>query len=82
MKKLTAVESEMMQTLIYIKDAKKNEDLHYGESQIKNNMMQYFAGLAKAALLTTGKTYMWGFNGSFYHLVRIANGKEEDIATI
>lgn len=56
---LQAIICEMMQTAQSIRDAHKNADGFYTESEIKNNMMQYFAGLAKVAEILTGDEWHW-----------------------
>ena len=69
---------EMKRTVRNIRDAAKNSDTCYSPEAIKNNMLQYFSGLAYAKEMATGNEYHWsnGENGNEWTVVIYKNGKE------
>jgi hypothetical protein len=67
---LTVIE-KMKETIGYIRDAEKNADAFYSAEVIRNNMNEYFAGLAFALEAATGYEYHWsnGTDGNTWALV-------------
>ena len=70
---------KMKETIGYIRDAEKNEDVFYSAETIRNNMSEYFGGLAFALETITGKEYHWsnGTDGNTWALVIRESGKED-----
>jgi hypothetical protein len=62
---------KMKETIGYYRDADKNADAYYDADKIRNNMLQYFTGLAFALEAITGKEYHWssGEDGNTWSLV-------------
>jgi len=73
------IADEMIKTIGYIRDAEKNADAYCPAEKIRNNMMQYFSGLAFALEAMTGKEYHWsnGTDGKTWALVLQSGGKDE-----
>ena len=69
----------MLDTIGYIRDAEKNADALYSADTIRNNMNEYFAGLAFALGAMTGKEYHWsnGSDGDVWALVIQESGKKD-----
>ena len=65
----------MIETIEFIRDAEKNADAFYSAEAIRNNMNEYFTGMACMLELITGNGYHWsnGENGNEWALV-IFNG--------
>lgn len=78
-KQQQTVIDKMKETIGYIRDAEKNADAFYSAETIKNNMREYFCGLAYALEVATGKEYNWsnGTDGNTWALVIQCNTSEE-----
>lgn len=70
---------KMKETIGYIRDADKNADCFCPSETIKKNMGNYFAGLAFALKIATGKEYNWsnGTDGKTWTLVIQGNTDQE-----
>lgn len=73
---------EMKQTIGYMRDAEQNADSFYSALAIRNNMHQYFTGLAYALSAITGNDYIWSTHDNNWSLVVSKSGNEIQIMEV